>query len=168
MSIVLVMTVIVGSFVALVLLLVVIGAVLPRAHVATTRAMLARSPEDVWRALVDLDAQVRWRKGLRRIERLSPTSFREHGAHGAITYTIELDDPPRRRVTRIADDTLPFGGRWTYQLEPAGAGTEITITEDGFVKHPVFRVFAALAPTATMKRFIAELAAHLSSSPTAG
>ena len=43
-------------------------------------------------------------------------------------------------VTRIVDDDLPFGGTWTYRLAAAGEGTEVTITEDGEIYNPVFRV----------------------------
>ncbi len=31
---------------------------------------------------------------------------------------------------------LPWGGSWTYELAPAGAGTQLTITERGvFASH---------------------------------
>jgi len=117
----------------------------------------------VWRALADLDGQVRWRRGLERVEHLSPTSFREHTSQGAIAFEIVEDRAPVRRVTRIADDKLPFGGTWTYELAPDGAGTRLTITEDGFIKNPIFRFMSktVFSTTATMERFLADLASHL-------
>ena len=50
--------------------------------------------------------------------------------------------PPSRLVTRIADEELPFGGSWTFELRPDGAGTLLTITERGFVKNVIFRALA--------------------------
>ena len=155
---------IVGGLVGLVVLMSLIGLALPRDHRASRRATLAKSPELVWRAISDVDAYPSWRRGLERIERLSPTSFREHGSHGAITFAIDVEEPPSRRVTRISDDTLPFGGTWTYELGPDGAGSILTITEDGFVKNPLFRLLSktVFSQTATFERFLADLHAHLS------
>lgn len=154
---------IVAGLVGLVIVVAVIGWFLPRDHVATRTATLPTAPDVVWRALTDLDAQVRWRRGLRRVEHLSPTRFREHGGQGAITFEIVEDRAPTRRVTRIADDKLPFGGRWIFELEPAGTGTKLTITEDGFIKNPVFRFLSktVFSTTATLEHFLADLAAHL-------
>jgi hypothetical protein len=48
--------------------------------------------------------------------------------------------PPKRHVTRISDPSLPFGGTWTWELNPTGdGGCEVRLTEDGFVTNPVFR-----------------------------
>jgi len=155
---------IVAGLVGLIVLMAVIGSVLPRAHVATRSATLAKPPDVVWAALADLDAHPRWRRGLKRIERLSPTTFREHSSQGgAITFQIVEDHAPARRVTRIADDKLPFGGRWIFELAPAAGGTKLTITEDGFIKNPIFRFMSAtiFSTTATLERFLADLAAHL-------
>jgi len=154
---------IVAGLAGLIALMAVIGSFLPRDHVATRSATLAKPPDEVWRALADLDGQVRWRRGLERVEHLSPTSFREHTSQGAIAFEIVEDRAPVRRVTRIADDKLPFGGTWTYELAPDGAGTRLTITEDGFIKNPIFRFMSktVFSTTATMERFLADLASHL-------
>lgn len=42
-------------------------------------------------------------------------------------------------AARRADPSLPFGGRWTYELRAAPAGTTLRITEDGEVYNPLFR-----------------------------
>ncbi len=158
-----------AALVGLVVVMALVGAMLPAGHKAARRASLARPPEIVWRALADLDAQPSWRRGLAKIERLSPTTYREHSSHGKILYEIEVDDAPRRRVTRIADDKLPFGGRWIFELAPDHGGTRLTITEDGFVKNPVFRLLSrtVFSQTATIERFLADLGAHLGVEPTA-
>jgi hypothetical protein len=44
----------------------------------------------------------------------------------------ELSVPPSTRIVRITDPKLPFGGTWTYQLEPSGPNaSRLTITENG-------------------------------------
>ena len=46
---------------------------------------------------------------------------------------------------------------------PEAGGTRLTITEDGFVKNPVFRLLSktVFSPTASLERFLADLGAHL-------
>jgi hypothetical protein len=88
-----------------------------------------------------------WRTDLRSVERLPERDgrlvWREVARNGdALALERVEDDPPRRRVVRIADPSLPFGGTWTYALESDGDGTRLTITEDGFVGNPVFRFLA--------------------------
>ena len=60
---------------------------------------------------------------------------------------------------RIADDTLPFGGTWTYELAPEGAGTRLTITEDGVVRNVVFRFLSrwVFSHTATLEKYLRAL-----------
>lgn len=58
---------------------------------------------------------------------------------GTMTFETETWDPPRRMTARIADENLPFGGAWTYTIEPDGDGSVLTITEDGEVYNPLFR-----------------------------
>lgn len=132
---------IVGSLVALVVLLNLIGLVLPREHLAARRASFAKPPAIVWPAMVELADHV--------------------SARDKLPIEIERDEAPRLRVSRIIDDKLPFGGRWYYELEPSDAGTRLTITEAGFVKLPMFRIFTTLAPNATKTKFLRELATKL-------
>jgi hypothetical protein len=55
------------------------------------------------------------------------------------SYAIIDSTPPSRFVTRIIRKDLPFGGTWTYEFVPHGAGTTLTITERGEVYNPFFR-----------------------------
>jgi hypothetical protein len=151
-----------GCLAGVVGLMAVIGLALPRAHVAARRTTLPAPPGDVWRALTDLENQVGWRRDLREVVRVSPTSFRERTTQGSITFEITTERPPELRITTIADEELPFGGRWIYELAPASAGTQLTITEDGFVKNPLFRFLSrtVFSTASTMERFLADLSSH--------
>jgi hypothetical protein len=144
----LVALVIVGSLVGLVVLMALIGLALPRDHVASRTARLASSPPDVWREMVALSQEPRFQQG--------------------IAFEIDEDRPPAgaapgKRIARIADDKLPFGGRWIYEVAGEGTVSRITITEEGFVKNPVFRFLSATVfkQTTTMEKFIRALAGKL-------
>jgi hypothetical protein len=53
---------------------------------------------------------------------------------------VEVTEPLKTRVVRIADKDLPFGGTWTYELEPSGADqTKLTITERGTTGPAIWR-----------------------------
>jgi hypothetical protein len=132
-----------GSLVALVIVMNVIGALLPRDHVATRRARIAQSPDILWTDLTSVEAFPTWRKDVTRVETLPPregrTAWREISRHGTIPFEIEVAEAPRKLVTRIADPSLPFGGTWTFELTADGGGTIVAITEAGEVKPPIFR-----------------------------
>ena len=89
-----------GVVVALIVLVVVIGSLLPRDHVATVSARIAAPPERVWATITQPDSFPTWRSDLTRVEILPPTphgvSWREHGRNGAMTMAVESAEAPRR------------------------------------------------------------------------
>ena len=157
---------IVGALGALLLALVAFGYALPVAHVATRDAVLPATPERIFAVLTDVEALPKWRSDLRSVELIARTprlQWRERGSDGTIAFEVEESDPPRRLVTRIADRTLPFGGAWTFTLQPVNGGTKLTITENGEVYNPLFRVMSrfVFGHTATIDRYLADLQKHL-------
>jgi uncharacterized protein YndB with AHSA1/START domain len=137
--------IIVGGLVGVILLVTLVGALLPRDHVATVTAVVPASPDTVWATLTDVTAYPTWRTDLERVEPLSqpsaPLSWREHGKQGTLTLAVEEFEPPRRLVARIADKDLPYGGAWEYVLTPDtdSSKTRISITERGYVSNYLFR-----------------------------
>ena len=134
--------IIAGSIVGLVLILAIVGATLPRDHVASTTAVIPSPPPAVWRAITDVASAPQWRD-VKRVEVLSTPRdtlrWREVSTFGGITYQLQEAASPRRFVTRIADTDKGFGGTWTYEIEPDANGSRVTITERGFVTNPLFR-----------------------------
>jgi len=154
-----------GSVVAIVATVAIVGAALPRDHVAAMSARIPAPPESVWTALTTPAEFPAWRADVQRVELLpaAPTgaSWREHGSNGAITYVIDAADPPRRLVGRIADEGLPFGGSWEYRIEPDGDATSrVTITERGSVYNPIFRFVSrfVMGHTRTIDSYLRALA----------
>ena len=128
---------------ALVLVAVGIGFSLPEAHTATSERLVAGTPDEIWSVITDVDAMPTWRPDVDRTESLPDRGglpvWRESGPTGSMTLQVIELDPTRRMVTRIADEGLPFGGTWTYELEQAGGWTRVTLTEDGEIYNPFFR-----------------------------
>ena len=159
--------IVLAALVGLVVLMAVIGAFLPRAHVASRTKRLAAPPERVWGLIRDLSPATSWRKDVTKIEVLPRENgrerFREHGKHGAVLYKVVEEISPRKLVTRIADDSLPYGGSWTFDLSPRDGGTEITITEDGFVKNWLFRFLSrfVFSESATIESYLDALEREL-------
>src|SRR5262249_18964758 len=74
-----------------------------------------------------------------------------------IPMRFERMERPALLVGRIDTDELAFGGTWTYHIVPAGAAaTDLTITEDGEVRNPIFRFMSrfVFGHHATMDAFL--------------
>ena len=154
-----------GGLGAFLLAVVAFGYALPVAHVATRDAVLPAPPERVFTAITEVEAFPGWRSDVREVEVTARTphlQWRERGSDGTIAYEVQESEPPRRLVTRITDKTLPFGGAWTFTLQPADGGTKLTITENGEVYNPLFRVMSrfVFGHTATLERYLENLRKH--------
>lgn len=123
-----------------------VGAFVSRTHSATVARAYPRPPQEVWDTITDFEAMPDWRQGVKRVEILEPVDgkrrIREHTGFGPMTYAIEAEESPRRLVLGIADEGQGFGGTWTYEIQPAGEGAELRITEDGFIDNLYFRSLA--------------------------
>ena len=132
------------ALVVLVAVIALIGALLPKGHVASRTAQFREPPEVLWRVITDYVGSVSWRRDVQEVTRLPDQNghpvWRETDkrGQGLVLETVE-SAPPRRLVRRIADPSLPFGGTWTYDLAPLTGGTSLTITENGEVYNPIFR-----------------------------
>lgn len=130
----------VGAAIALiVLLVVVIGAMLPKAHSASRMARFPLPPGAL-HALI--------------LQQISEPQ--EHAVR------VDRNEPPSLLVTRIVGEKLPFGGTWTYRIAAAPGGSDLTITEDGEVYNPVFRFMSrfVFGHFATMDAFLGNLKAR--------
>ena len=155
--------IVVGSLAALGALLAIIGSLLPKGHTASLSVRFKQPPEAVWQAITDFAGQASWREDLKVVEKLPDqnghTVWKEVGKNGMAMplETVEMV-PPRRLVRKIADPKMPFGGRWVYEISPAEGGCTLTITENGEVYNPVFRLFSRFMDmSATIKGYLRAL-----------
>ncbi len=132
-----------GGVTGLVFLVVAIAFLLPVEHSATVSREVTGTPEEVWAVITDVESFATWRTDVDRAERLEPRAgwpaWREEGPSGTLTFEMGAVEPPKRLVTSIVDEGLPFGGTWTYVLDPSDGGTRVTITEDGRIYSLVYR-----------------------------
>src|SRR5271154_5488931 len=89
-----------------VVLILIIGWLLPRDHVATRIGRYRQSPEAIWAAITDLDAMPLWREGLKSVKRLPdrnglPANIEVTTSGEIPMETIEMV-APRKLVRRIA------------------------------------------------------------------
>jgi ABC-type glycerol-3-phosphate transport system substrate-binding protein len=135
-----------AALLAIAALAVAIGWMLPVKHVASRSATFSVPPETVWSAITDANAFPTWRSDVTKVERQPDVDGRavwiEEGSSGRLKLAVEKSDRPRTLVTRIADPDLPFGGAWVYEIVPSPAGCTLTITEQGEIYNPIFRVMA--------------------------
>jgi uncharacterized protein YndB with AHSA1/START domain len=153
---------------AIVAVAAMVGLVLPKGHRASRTVTLDATPHAVFAVIADFARSAEWRPDVQRVEILSGAGpgmeFREIGSNGSVRYRVDALEPDTRIVTRVADTTLAFGGSWTFDLAPTTAGdTRLTITEDGEVYSPFFRLMSKLffPPTATIDKYLAALQKRL-------
>lgn len=153
------------SIVAVVAIIVVVGAMLPKSHTATRQARFRQSPEALFAVVSGMPD---WRPSIKKYEALPPVDgrqrWRETTSWGdAVLYELMESTPPFRRRTRIADPSLPYGGTWTFHLSPEGDSTMLRITEDGEVRNVVFRFLSrfVFGHTGNIEGYLRELGAKV-------
>lgn len=148
-----------------------VGRTLPAEHTAQGSRDIAAPLERVAAIVRDVPSQPQWRPGVTRIEVLSRNvaegdtvlRYVEYGPNGAIPFAFREVVPDHRFTSTIDTDTLAFGGRWTIELTARGDDrTQVTITEQGIVRAPLFRTMAryVFGHTRTIEGYLDALAAR--------
>jgi uncharacterized protein YndB with AHSA1/START domain len=161
------LSIIVGVLVVLGVAVFIAGSLMPQNHTASRTARLAQPPDSVWAVITNVRSFPSWRTDVAVVEQLpsrnGKTVWKETSrSRNSLTFEAETAEPPRHLVTRITDKGLPFGGSWDYVIVPDGSGSRITITENGEIYNPVFRVVSrAMGYTTTIDAYLQSLAATL-------
>lgn len=159
------------KFVALVVLVLcivlavvlMIGARLPRDHVARVERLVPAPRHVVARFIADIDRYPSWRRGVTAIEdevvEGSVRTYVEVSGGERVRYRSAVLAPERSYHSTIADSTLPYGGTWTTELSDRTGGTLVTIEERGFVNPPLFRVISryVIGQTSSMNNYLDDL-----------
>lgn len=139
-----------------------IGLALPKGHTATRTAVFRAKPEAMFALIAGPQD---WRTAYEPVETGAGMQrrWKETSRHGAILFEEVRSDAPRLYEMRIANEDLPFGGSWMFELTPAGTGTRVQVTEAGQVKPPVFRFISQfmLGHTRTIEGYLNGLAEKL-------
>ena len=135
--------IVLAVLVVFVTVIAAIGARLPRQHVASRTLRVRRSPQEVWPILMQITSA------------------------SSVPVDVVEQDAPRRMVTRVKETEKMFGGTWTCVVAPEPEGSTLTITEDGWVGNPIFRVMSryVIGHHATIDGVLKQVATKLSEEP---
>ncbi len=158
-----------GSLAGLVVLVAIVGLCLPREHRAARSLKLAKTPpEAVWAVITNHAQDPTWRRDVAASVRLADAHghavWQDRFKNGqTMSYETTEASPNQKLVRLIVDSGGPFGGTWTYVLSPEGAGTRLTITEEGWVSNPIFKVVGKfiIGHHATLETYLKHLAVKL-------
>jgi hypothetical protein len=132
--------IVVALLLGFVILIIAVGAMIPKHHTASRTAVLRATPEQIF-ALISGPQD--WRTDLKEykfFDQNGHSMVRETDKHGqTINYEIVQSQPSTLLKRTIADKNVPFGGSWTWNIRRQDDGSAVTITEDGEVYNPLFR-----------------------------
>lgn len=141
------------------------GQRLPVEHRAVASGRVEAAQDAVWRLVANPATHVAWRTGVIKI---SAQPGEEHcwiEAHRSMDLTLcPLESVPERlKIVHVGGKDTRFGGTWTFALTPLSTeATEVTVTEDGFVRPPLWR-FAGhylMGEQTNVKQFVQDLQAE--------
>ena len=151
-----------------------IGVLLPVDHQAQVSFEVAAPAAQVWQLITEVERFPAWRPDVESVELLPAVgglvSWNERGPGGTLPIAVEHMEPPRMLVTAIKEG-LPFGGSWTYRIEPLDSlHAKITIVEDGEVYNPIFRFVSRfiIGHDATLNRYREAVEVELGSESAGG
>ena len=151
------------------LVLQLAGSRMPREHRSQITVTLKATRTAVWAAITDYAAMPAWWPAVKSVRTEKTSDGTEltwnKDRHGQeIPFRTGESRANEKLVRVIAKDDLSFGGTWTFALADApGGGTQLTLTEDGFVNPPIFRAMANwfFGLDTTQKDYLAHLEKHL-------
>lgn len=137
----------------------VVGLCLPRQHSAMISAVIPAPVDQVWNRITTVADFPRWRKDMTSIRIVNDSEWVEAAGSMRVPMRMGERDSMRRVEVVINSNDLPFGGEWVYELQPKGDSTQVTITENGEVRQPIFRFVSAfiIGRTATMRKYLSSL-----------
>ena len=107
-----------------------------------------RPVEDVWQYLMDIRNDPVWSPHVVSVGRGAgepvevgldfEETYKFLGVEMPLTFTVTEHQPCRRSAVRVVDGPVP--GRGSYELEPAGGATRLTMTMETQDAHGFFRL----------------------------
>ncbi len=136
--------------VALIVLPVIIGLLMPVRYEGRTIVEYDRSVQEVWDALQDVEAHPMTGRMMKSVETLPsdegrPAWKEDMGRGEVITVRTTIFDPPHHVMREMSSASVNMTSRWEYALEPADQGCHVTLSgvtdiERGTWHTPIFRV----------------------------
>lgn len=146
------------------------GSRLPREHVVSSNLLLVAPADTVFKVMRNIEASPSWWNGVVSVERIQGApkeSWREDmGMMGSIEVEVSKVGPGRMmEVTVLNAEAQGWGGTWYYEVRDTPAGTEVTLTEEGWVEHPIFRTLMQIrGKYRTVDSYLLSLGSHFGES----
>ncbi len=142
------------------------GRSLPREHRVSSTITLVARPDTVYRVIRNVRGAALWWTDVQSVRPLAGKpreSWEEDmGASGKVQLEITSENPGSQLITTVLnDDQQDWGGKWIYTVSSSASGTEVRITEEGWVEKPFFRVVSKLiGHHKTVDSYLSSLAAY--------
>ena len=138
-----------GLLAALIVVPFVAGMFIPSRHVASSRITISQPADSVWAVLRDLGGYPNWWSDIKSSvpdeESGEAEVWIQKDAQGhALPLRVVKDSSPSLLVTEIDAQQLPYSGTWKYEIVSVSDGSSVTITEDGEVFNPIYRIVSKL------------------------
>lgn len=144
------------------------GTTLPRTHRATSTITLVASPEAAYATMRDMENLPRWWSDVNRVTRIKGAKREswERDMRGGDPVQVEVTSAisGQRFVTTFLNDSIQgWGGTWTHDVRLTGSGTEVTLTEEGWIEKPLQRVMMKIrgGHHRLLDGYLRSLGAHL-------
>lgn len=167
-----ILIVVTGLLVALILVVLVGGLLLPEEHIATRTLVTKQTPQAIWDTINDHANEPRWRDDIESVtslgERAGKPVWQENYKDGnKVALMTTESKPPARMVRELTDLDGPFSGRWEIDIQPTATGSNIKITETGKVSNPIFRFVSkyVIGHTTFMENYLKGLASKFGEQP---
>jgi hypothetical protein len=158
--------------VALFLVTLVGGLLLPAEHHASRTLVTKQSAQAIWDTINDHANEPKWRSDIESVsslgERNGNPAWQENYKDGNKVALITTESkPPARMVRELTDLEGPFSGRWEIDIQPTPTGSKIAITEIGKVSNPFFRFVSkyVIGHTTFMEAYLKGLAGKFGEEP---
>ena len=164
----------IGCVLLLILVAFAMGATLPQDHSVTVTGTVNAAPDKTFAILTDVGAGNTWRSNVKSVEVLPrdhgrDTWIEDLGGGMKMTFVATTTVPPGpdgHGVRKVLVKDENWGGTWTYDLTPGPSAntTTLKITEDGFIKPPIYRFVMqyVFTPTHNLKVYLRDIQARAS------
>ena len=122
----------------------------------------------MYRLMRNIEASPSWWSDVKAVERIAGApkeSWRQSlGAMGTIEVEVSNVTPGRAmEVTILNAEEQGWGGTWTHDVRLTGSGTEVTLTEEGWIEKPLQRVMMKIrgGHHRLLDGYLRSLGAHL-------
>jgi hypothetical protein len=148
------------------------GTTLPLDHTTTVSGVVNAPPDQVFARIADVGSGASWRHSVKSVQMLPAKqtaagpqqSWIEDLGHGqTMKFLAVASDAPSKREVSLAVPNAAYGGSWIFQLAPGPKPntTTLNITEDGYIKPPLYRFLMAhvLGSTRNLDQYLDDMQA---------